>query len=217
MKTGILFAVKAEAAALLSSGFFGWKKGGNGFYHSGKTDGILCISGIGRENAAKSFSALAQECSRIFILGTCAALSPEIPIFTFCLPNMGVLREDSANTFMPDGELSAEFANILSSLKIDCVTNWKLAETEKIITSKEQAEDLRHRTSAFIADMESATFLQQAEIYHIPTAVLKVVSDNPAAGLSPLDIETNSSVNRWIENTAKISVDFSVIAKLLLS
>ncbi|MCH5149304.1 MAG: hypothetical protein J1G30_01445 [Spirochaetales bacterium] len=217
MKTGIVCAAKSEAAALLSCGFFGWRKSGNGFYRSGKTDGILCISGIGREKAAESFSALAQECGKIFILGTCAALVPEIPIFTFCLPNTGVRHEDSANTFMPDRKLSAELADILSSLKINFAPNLKLVETEKVITSKEQAEDLHCRANALIADMESATFLRQAEAHHVPTAILKVVSDNPAAGLSPFDAKTNSSVNRWAENTAKISSDFLAIAKLLLS
>lgn len=217
MKTGILFAAKPEAAALLSSGFFGWKKIGNGFYDSRKTNSILCISGIGQEKAAKSFSELAQECSKIFILGTCAALVPELPVFTFCLPNLVVRHEDSTQTFMPDSELSAKLMTILSSLKINFRTELKIATIDNVITSKEQAQDLYCKTNASIADMESATLLRQAAVHHIPTAILKAVSDNPAAGISPFDKSKNSSLNKWAENTAKISADFLAIVKLLLS
>jgi hypothetical protein len=67
MKTGIFFAAKPEAAALLGSGFFGWKKDGNGFYKSEKTDTLLCISGVGAEKAVQAFSAMAQNCDKIFI------------------------------------------------------------------------------------------------------------------------------------------------------
>ena len=56
MKTGIFFAAKPEAAALLGCGFFGWKKDGNGFYKSEKTNSLLCISGVGEEKAVQAFS-----------------------------------------------------------------------------------------------------------------------------------------------------------------
>lgn len=217
MKTGLLFAAKPEAATLLSCGFFGWKKIGSGLYDSEKTNSMLCIGGIGHEKAVNAFSLSAQKCNRIFIFGTCAALVSELPIFTFCVPISGVRHEKSSDIFVPDNKLSSELTNILSSLKINFRTDLKLTSTDKIVASKEQAQNLHCITEAFIADMESATFLQQAAIHHIPTAILKVISDNPAAGISPLDKETNSSLNKWSENTAKISTYFSAIAKLLLS
>lgn len=217
MKTGLLFAAKPEAAALLSCGFFGWKKTGNGFYDSKKNDSVLCISGVGREKAANAFPLLAQKCDRIVVFGTCAALIPEIPTFTFCVPTSGVRHENSPEVFVPSKELSAELANILSSLKIAFKTDLKLATTDEAVTSKAPATHLHDITNAVIADMESAEFLRQAEIYHIPTAILKAISDNPAAGISPFDKENGSSLNKWKENTAKISTTFTAIAKLLLS
>jgi hypothetical protein len=50
-----------------------------------------------------------------------------------------------------------------------------------------------------------------------PVAILRAVSDNPAAGISPLDVGSDSSPNKWLENTAKISTQFPAIVKLLVS
>lgn len=217
MKTGIFFAAKPEAAALLSNGFFGWKKVGNGFYESKKTDSILCISGVGKEKAAQAVSLLAQNCDEIFILGTCAALTPELSVFTFCLPNLGVVSENYRNTFIPDEKLSAKLITALSTLKIDYKTDLKLVTVNNLIATREQAENLRSYTNAVIGDMESAAILEGLGKTQIPAAILRVVSDNPANGISPLDSGNDSQVNKWVENTAKISKLFPDIVKILLS
>ena len=217
MKTGIFFAAKPEAAALLSSGFFGWKKDGNGFYKSEKTNSLLCISGVGEEKAVQAFSVMAQNCDKIFILGTCAALTPQLPVFTFCLPTLGVTSEKNADVFIPDNALCEKLGNALSALKIDYQTNMRLVTAEKLIASKEYAEKLKNETDALIADMESAAILQVSAQFSVPVAILRVVSDNPAAGISPLDVGSDSSPNKWLENTAKISTQFPAIVKILVS
>lgn len=217
MKTGIFFAAKPEAAALLGNGFFGWKKAGNGFYDSQKTNSTLCISGVGKEKATQAVSVLAQNCDKVFILGTCAALIPNLPVFTFCLPNQGVVSEDSSDFFIPDNKLSVKLQEALSALKINYKTDLKLVTANGLIASKEQADDLYCKTGAVIGDMESVAILQTLAKTKVSAAILRAVSDNPANGISPLDIGTDSQVNKWIENTAKISKLFPPIVKILVS
>lgn len=217
MKTGIFFAAKPEAAAVLSCGFFGWKKDKNGFYKSEKTDTLLCISGVGKDKAIPAAELLAQNCDKIFVLGTCAALTPQLPVFTFCLPTLGVTSEKNADVFIPDNALCEKLEKALSALKIDYKTNMQLVTAEKLIASKEYAEKLKCETDALIADMESAAILQISAQYSVPVAILRAVSDNPAAGISPLDVSSDSSPNKWLENTAKISTQFPAIVKLLVS
>jgi nucleoside phosphorylase len=59
--------------------------------------------------------------------------------------------------------------------------------------------------------------LQISAQYSVPVAILRAVSDNPAAGISPLDVGSDSSPNKWLENTAEISKQFPAIVKLLVS
>ena len=130
MKTGIFFAAKPEAAALLGSGFFGWKKDKNGFYKSEKTDTLLCISGVGKDKAMPAAELLAQNCDKIFVLGTCAALTPQLPVFTFCLPTL-VLSDTADDSFVPDNELTARLADVLHNLNIDYKLNFTFNKAQQ--------------------------------------------------------------------------------------
>ncbi len=216
MKTGIFFAAKPEAVAVLSCGFFGWKKDKNGFYKSEKTDTLLCISGVGKEKAMPAAELLAQNCDRIFILGTCAALTTNLPIFTFCLPTL-VLSDTAEESFIPDSKLTAELAKALSELNIDYKTDLKSVSTDNLIATKEQAETLHLQTDAVIGDMESEAVMQTLAKTKTPVAILRAVSDNPTAGISPLSTDSGSFANKWLENTAEISKRFPAIIKILVS
>lgn len=216
MKTGIFFAAKPEAAAVLSCGFFGWKKDKNGFYKSEKTDTLLCISGVGKDKAIPATELLAQNCDKIFILGTCAALTPQLPVFTFCLPTL-VLSDTADDSFVPDNELTARLADVLHNLNIDYKTDLKLVSTNNLIATKEQAESLHYKTDAVIGDMESVAVMQTLAKTKTPAAILRAVSDNPAAGVLPLDTNSGTFANKWIENTAEISKHFPAVLKILVS
>jgi nucleoside phosphorylase len=65
--------------------------------------------------------------------------------------------------------------------------------------------------------MESVAVMQTLAKTKTPAAILRAVSDNPAAGISPLDTNSGTFANKWIENTAEISKHFPAVLKILVS
>ena len=101
--------------------------------------------------------------------------------------------------------------------KNDYKTDLKLVSTNNLIATKEQAESLHYKTDAVIGDMESVAVMQTLAKTKTPAAILRAVSDNPAAGVLPLDTNSGTFANKWIENTAEISKHFPAVLKILVS
>jgi adenosylhomocysteine nucleosidase len=146
----------------------------NGLIHHSEQV-VICLSGVGKENAAYAADRLVQNgANRLISWGTAAALSPDVSPGAIAVPEKIITEQQGIiNT---DNELRNELLNQLFLNK--SVVSDPLVETNSLLSDKTQKSDLAKRSKAKTADMESGAVAEIARKYDAPFVTIRAVSDS---------------------------------------
>ncbi|MCG6867640.1 MAG: hypothetical protein LJE91_02600 [Gammaproteobacteria bacterium] len=167
---GIVVALAAEISTILPA----VPRLGEPIRIDARTCAILAGMGAGRaESGAKRL--LTYGADALLCWGTAAALVDDLPPGALLVPDKLVWE---------DGDLSNTHHRWSASLRTRlAAANGTLVDPGHILASEQEKRELRRRTGAVAADMESAAVAQVAIAAGVPFAAVRAISDAPATPL----------------------------------
>ncbi len=220
-KTGIIIAVKDEAAAILSDSAYGWKESEKNIFECGNA--ILALCGIGKVFASYYTAKISPLCSRILVMGTSGGLSDQRPgdvylCDEFCEHDMDVSGLGVAAGVTPfcamksavihtAGEAFAKELTEAAERSALSLKKGRVISGDLFICERQLNDAKRTLFQADLVDMESAAVAKIcAFISAREMLALRFVSDNA----------DGAAAGSWQENVKKSSIIFNLILKNLL-
>lgn len=223
MKTGLIIAVRDEAAAILADVWYGWKESGDDIWESPR--GVtLAVSGIGKAYAVHALGRVAGAADRILIMGTSGGLGTQEIGAVFVT---GVFHEHDMDvtglgfpagvtpfSTMKESRIDGASESYLESLRAAAVRagieprEGSIISGDQFICSREVNDAKRDLFAADLVDMESAAIAKIcATKLDTQVAAVRYVTDNA----------NHEAAGHWQENVARSAVVFNAILKEYLS
>lgn len=172
LKVGVITALKTELApALKELAAKSRRVAGRTYYEAGPL--LLTISGVGSKKAEKAAIAMCENFTPAAIVSTgfCGALSPELQTGRLVIGDeLGHKYDDRLFRLARGIARDAALGHVL------CV--------EKVVLDPHSKDEIRKRTGAVVADMESAAVGEVAKQYGLGFLCVKAVLDTPDAPLA---------------------------------
>jgi len=168
--TGIVVALPEELSTLTS------QKLVKGCCHSLNETTLLCLSGTGPENAAKTANQLISNgANRLVSWGCAAALHESCKPGDLILPDC-LVSENSPPIFLNSPWLEESRA-VLQTINPDCELTGTLAESVHIVSTAAEKKRVAEHTQAKALDMESYAIAEVAKLHELPCLVVRAIAD----------------------------------------
>lgn len=170
-KAGIVVAMPQELETLVNP------KGRQGHSVIHHSDNILiCLSGIGAQNAKKASKKLLEHgADRLISWGTAASLTADVRPGTLIVPDK-ILTKD-LQTIETDAVLRSSITELLSQ-NGSIITTDTLCETQTFLVDEVDKSSLAKHSKAKAADMETGAIARMAREHNISFLVIRAVSDS---------------------------------------
>ncbi|MDO8846467.1 MAG: phosphorylase [Methylicorpusculum sp.] len=170
MITGIVVALPEELSTLTS------QKLVKGCCHSLNETTLLCLSGTGPENAARTANQLISNgANRLVSWGCAAALHKACKPGDLILPDR-LVSDNSPPIFLNSPWLE-ETRTVLQAINLDCDLSGTLAESAHIVSTALEKKGIAEQMQAKALDMESYAIAQVANQYELPCLVVRAIAD----------------------------------------
>ena len=153
--------------------------------------GLVCIaSGMGPDNAGRAAEHLIPYGIKILVSwGTAGAISQDLHSGDLILPD--TIQSKDGTVFTTDRDCMAAIRELMSNGPVT-VHHEALLETDKIIDTTAQKQELARKSGACAVDMESAELARRAQIHNTAFVAIRTVVDEakdtlPASILNNID------------------------------
>lgn len=171
-------------------------------FHTGKINGqscVLCKSGVGKVNAARSTQIMIDRFNPDFIIniGSAGALEPSLEIGDIVISDSCIQHDADITAFgHPKGYIAGvryiqadtELINrCKKAIELSVDNRYKtyigtVASGDQFISSEDKKKELNQEFNAWCAEMEGAAIAHVAHLCHKPFVVIRSISDKSTKG-----------------------------------
>lgn len=175
---------------------------------------IICVAGIGAENATKASQLLHQQGATALVSWGCAgALNPALSAGDLILPNQ--IDDNNGSSI----QTSANWNNILQAALPTASHSGLLIQTDSMITSVTQKQTLFNTTSAIAVDMESYSIGAYAQSNNLAFIACRAIADSahtdlPQPVIDAMDPQGRINNRKVILNTLKQPLTIASLIRL---